>query len=1111
MSVIGNRSPGRASGTVALVLWSAVAVADWDITDTGQPYTDVKFTVTEGTWMSLDVSPDGKALVFDLLGDIYSLPVAGGDATLLHGGPAMEVLPRFSPDGSKILYISDRDGGYNLWVSNPDGSGARQVTHETVNALSTPAWDAQGRYVVATAFHPGSTELISADIWLYHIDGGAGRQLVPIPKNGKAVHEPQFSHDGRYLYYTENASASAAYAPYVNTLQPVFVIKRRDLRDGRVEEVVGGFGSATTGQLSRDDKRLAFVRRVKDKTVLFVYDLETGEQRPVFDGLDRDLHGHWGPRSGSYYPQFAWFPDGRHVAVWAAGKLYRIDMQTRAREEIAFRVTAQHRITTAPRFENALVPDRIKVRAIQQIALAPGGTSVTFNALGHLWQQSLPNGKPKRLTQAKAFEFEPRYCADGKLIAYVSWDDEQGGALQIATAAGRPVKTLAQGLGIVRQPSFSADGQRLVYWLEPGNRPMGGYRAIKAGLYWLSIADGQPHYVGPPNRHPQFSPDGRRIYYVAKNSDAYFGLNSGNILESVTIDGLDRRRHVVSGELGELRISPDLKWLAYKKDLQYYLIPYRETGATLVMTRAAEPMPVTPLTDSGGFELSWSADSRRLGWVLGNSLMTTSAGGAGLARAGAIQTMTFDLEIPADKPQGTLAFTNGRIVTMRGETRDGRDGNSNSNGDGVIERGTVVVQGNRLLAVGPADRVDIPKTAKVIDISGKTVLPGLVDMHGHLDVSEDDFLMPQKHPNHYAALAFGTTTNFDPTGTALQSFANGEMNLAGITVGPRLVSTGEIIQGRDVLGAHHPIDDLEDARRIIAGKKARGAIVVKSYMQPRRSQRQQLIKAAREAQVMVTPEGERHYYTNLSMILDGHISIEHNFSLGNYYDDLVQLMARGATSVTPTMIVSGNAENYFYQTTRPWDDPKIKTYVQKTASFYSPIGSAPDAPPYARGMVSLHQAEEMLDCGFRAVARALKKLDDAGVVVNTGAHGQIHGLGMHWEMWALAEGGMSPGHVLRAATLNGARTLGLDRQIGTLEAGKLADLIVLDANPLENIRNTNTVRYTMVNGRLYDALSMNEIGNHDRPRGRFYWELPDATGIDWNEAWGGPGVHSPEN
>ncbi len=1084
----------RKARTTAL-LWifcAAAASADWDVTDTGQPYTEAKFTVTEGTWMSVDVSRDGQTLVFDLLGDIYSIPAGGGEATLIHGGPAIEHSPRFSPDGTKILYISDRGGSDNVWSSNADGSAARQITRETVNTLGSPAWDAQGQYVSATRFSPEVSKFLAAEIWLYHLDGGQGRLLVEAPKGHNVVHEPLFSRDGRYVYYTENIFSTSP----INPNQPLYAIKRRDLGDGKVEEVVSGFGSATTAQLSPDDGQMAFIRRVKDKTVLFVYDMRGGEQRPVYDGLDRDLHGNWNPRAGSYYPQYGWFPDSRHLAIWGKGKLYKIDTRTQAREEIPFRVTAKHRITVPARFENPLAPERFTVRAIHQIAPSPDGKSVAFYALGHLWQKTLPDGKPQRLTTASAFEFEPSYSSDGVHLVYVSWNDERGGALEIMDVKSRQVRTLLQGSAIIRQPAFSPDGKTVAYWVEGGARKIGGYRG-KAGLYWTSVANGQPHFVAPAGRNPRFSPDGKRIYYVV-STPAAFGGRIDRILESVDLNGLDRRQHVVGEEVDELRISPDSRWLGYKKELQYYVIPYRETGAPMKLTRTSEEMPIVRLTEQGGFELTWSADSRRLHWVLGSSLFSASIErrlSAG-AKPKIVET-AFDLQAVPDKPQGIVAFTNGRIITMAEPVAPAIE---------VIERGSVVIEGNRITALGPVDRVSIPKAAKVIDISGKTLMPGFVDMHGHLESSDSDFLLPQKHPNHYAALAFGITTNLDPASRP-PSLATSELNLAGVAVGPRLITTGAIVFGIDAVTAVHrlhPINGLDDARNIVAHKKALGAIIVKSYMQPMRSQRQQLIKAAREAEVMVTPEGEGHYYNNLSMILDGHVSVEHNFPMANYYDDVIQLIVHGGTSVTPTLIVANGetpSESYFYQTTRPWDDPKIKIYVQRT------YGRGLEMPPYVKGMVTLHQAEELWDIGFRSVARSLKKLDDAGGVVNTGGHGQIHGLDLHWELWSLAEGGMSNQRILRAATSNGARTIGLDKQIGTVEAGKLADLIVLDANPLENIRNTNTVRYTMVNGRLYDSLSMNEIGNYNRPRSRFYWELEDYKGIDWNEAWGGPGVH----
>jgi len=223
-----------------------------------------------------------------------------------------------------------------------------------------------------------------------------------------------------------------------------------------------------------------------------------------------------------------------------------------------------------------------------------------------------------------------------------------------------------------------------------------------------------------------------------------------------------------------------------------------------------------------------------------------------------------------------------------------------------------------------------------------------------------------------------------------------------------------------------------------------------------------------------------------------------------YYDDVVQLLAHSKVSHTPTLVVlfgETMGENYLYQTTRAWEDPKARKFVQVVTSGYSAIPTPYGAPPYVRNMTTIHVADELWDIGFRSVARSMKRLDDAGVVINSGSHGQVSGLAMHWEMWLLSQGGMSNYHVLRTGTLNGAKTLAIDDQVGSLEVGKLADLIVLDKNPLEDIHYTNTVRYTLLNGRLFDSSTLDEIGNYNRPRTKFFWELKDYKGIDWNGAW----------
>jgi len=427
-----------------------------------------------------------------------------------------------------------------------------------------------------------------------------------------------------------------------------------------------------------------------------------------------------------------------------------------------------------------------------------------------------------------------------------------------------------------------------------------------------------------------------------------------------------------------------------------------------------------------------------------------------------------NLELDYDQPEGRVAFVNARIITMEG--------------DEVIGKGTVLVEGNTIKEVG--ENIRFPKDTKVIDCEGKTIMPGLVDVHGHLG----DFrygLSPQKSWYYYANLAYGVTTAHDPSSNSEMIFSHSEMIKAGEMVGPRLYSTGTILYGADG-DFKAVINNLDDARSAIRRTKAFGAFSVKSYNQPRREQRQQVMQAARELDILVMPEGGSFFYHNMSMVADGHTGVEHNIPVAPLYDDVIQFWSQTETYNTPTLIVnygSVNGEYYWYQNTNVWEKERLLSFTPRAVV---------DARARHRTMIP----DEEYENGHILTSQSLKKLQDAGVNVNLGAHGQLQGLGAHWELWMLQQGGMSNHQSLRCATINGAKYLGMAHQIGSLKAGKLADLIVIDGNPLEDIRDTENVQYTMVNGRLYDAATMNEIGNYNRKRSKFYFEL-EGSGNAW--------------
>ena len=1079
---------GYLTGIAALGVATPVFASEvgWDVTDTGQPYRDIRFTVTEGTWLSLDVSPDGRTIVFDLLGDIYSMPAAGGDATVVHDGPAMQRTPRFSADGERILYISDADGIENVWTSKPDGTDARQFTHETANLVMAASWGPDKESVVVERIGGHYPQRFASEIRLYET-AGSSRTLVPTPANGRDVAEPTMSRDGRWIYYSERLAPE--FQIYVDANHINYAIRRRGLADGSVEELVDGWGSALAPQASPDGRRLAFVRRVQDRTVLFEMDLATKSERAVYDGLDRDMQASYEAQA-NYYPHYGWFPDNRHVAIWGKGRIFNVDVDNGVAEEIPFRVTAEHRITEPLRFTQDLAPAQLVVRAIRDIATSPDGRTIVFTALARLWRKSWPDGEPHTLGSADAAGFEPVFSADGRRLAWAEWNDERGGTLVVAAADGSLARAITASRGVIREPHFAPDGKSLVYRIQSRDPNMGGSRA-RAGIYRVGADGSDNRFVAPGDWRPQFSPDGSRIYFVESDSS---GESPTEVLVSVTTDGLDRRIHARTpdADTSELRPSPDLRWIAFRERQQYYLMRWHATGAPLRVSATVGEFPVRRLTDRGGFALAWSMDSASFTWALGPDFYRSTV--ALVADPPSLPQAQAALEVPADVPAGSVAFTHARILTMRG--------------DEVIDDGTIVIESNRIRALGAAGSVALPVGAKIIDVAGKTILPGLIDAHGHIDCCWRTGSMPQKEPSHYAALAFGVTTNFDPYPNELTSYESGETRIAGITVGPRWITTGAAIWGRpqNASNMYEPLGSFDDARHLMERKRAIGGTIIKSYRFPGRRERQMLIKAGREAGVMVDVEGESQFYNNITMILDGHTNLEHCLPVANYYDDVVQFFALAKAHNTPTLVVTFGelfGENYLYQTTEAWKDPKVRTYVQEALTGYSPLRSPYGAPPYVRAMTTIQAAEQIWDIGFRSVSRSTKKLDDAGVIINAGSHGEVPGLALHWEMWLLAEGGMSPMAVLHAATINPARTLGVDAEIGSLEPGKLADLIVLDADPLADIHNTNSVRYTMVNGRLYDSSTMNEIGNFDRRRTKFFWELPDYHGIDWNEAWAG--------
>ena len=1048
----------------------------WDVSNPpNSNYKDVSFTVTEGTWMSLDVSPDGQTIVFDMLGDIYSMPITGGNAKPLRTGLAFEVQPRFSPDGKKLLFTSDAGGGDNIWMMNADGSNAKQITKENFRLLNNAAWTPDGQYIVARKHFTSGRSLGAGEIWMYHTSGGNGLQLTTRKNDQQDVNEPVVSQDGRYVYFSEDMYPGGFFQYNKDPNNEIFRIRRFDREKGIVENVTGGPGGAVRPQLSNDGKNLAFIKRVRTKSVLYLRNLETGEEWPVYDNLSKDQQEAW-TVFGSF-TGFDFTPDDKHIIIWSNGKINKIDLsKVNSSVEIPFSIQVNQKIADAVRFQQNINPETFNVNVIRQAVTSPDGKYIVFNALGHLYKKELPNGKPVRVTSTPAFEFEPSFSPDGKKIVYTTWTDENGGAIytfDMTQPNGRASK-ITGDKGIYRQPSFSPDGRTIVFRREGSSDALGLAYTAQPGIYTITASPGnKAQFVRAGGDMPRFNKKGDRIFYISGG-----GMN--RTFASAKLDGSDERTHLKSTYGSQFTVSPDENWVAFIDLHNVYIAAFPITGKTIDLGSTTADFPVKKVSRDAGLNLHWRNDNKTLHYTLGDQYYTINvedrfefvAGKPDSSFVMPEKGISVGLTAIADKPTGVVAFTNARIITM--------------NGDEVIENGTIVVSGNTILSVGKSAEVKPPKGAHINDATGKTIMPGLIDAHAHGNHFRSG-ITPEKHWAYYANLAYGVTTMHDPSANSEMVHAQSELVKTGQMVGPRVFSTGTIIYGAEG-DFKAVINNIDDARSALRRTKAFGAFSVKSYNQPRREQRQQVIAAARELGMEVVPEGGSFFHHNLSMILDGHTTIEHNMPISMVYDDVVKLWSKSKTAYTPTLIVSYggvSGEYYWYQHTNVWENKKLLRFT-------------PRAEIDTRSRHRTMLPEEEYENGHILISKHLKKLHDAGVKINMGAHGQIQGIGAHWEMWMIQQGGMSNHDVLKTATINPAQSLGFDQWIGSLAAGKLADLIVMDKNPLENIRNTESIGYTMVNGRLYDAETMNEIGNYNKTRGKFYWETSKNAGaFEW--------------
>ena len=1045
--------------------------APWNVeAPAGAIVQQVPIRTSEGSWIDLDVSRDGRTIAFSLLGDIYTMPIAGGTPTRVSEGLSWEVQPRFSPDGRRIAFTSDRGGGDNIWIMNRDGSDKRQVTTEEFRLLNQPSWSPDGQYLVAKKHFTTGRSLGTGEVWMFHVSGGAGVQLVKKPdeRHQKELGEPTFSADGRSVFYTRNVTPGPIFEYAQDSNTDLFNILRYDLDTGETTTAVSGEGGSVRPTPSPDGKRIAFVRREATRSKLYVKDLGTGDERKVYDALDQDVQETWAVTG--VYPNMAWTPDGRSLVFWAGGKIRRVDADGRQAAEIPFRIDDTRGVIAAPHPAVEVAPDRFQTRMPRFAAVSPDGREVVFESLGKLWLKPMAGGAARRLTRGgEGMELHPSWSRDGRTIAFVGWTDRDLGRVRVVGSGGGAPRDVTTIPGHYARPRFSPDGRTIAFERLAGGGLTSPRGSDDPGVYRVAASGGAPVRVARELAAPQFGASSDRLFAVAEESK---DGKTRRQLVSVDLSGEARRVHA-SGELvNDYEVSSDGRAVAFRQNYEAFVAPLLPGNQAVELEPKAKSLPVVKVSAGGADYVHWSGDGRRVHWSLGPTLSTVERATlfADAPRPkGAVAptlrpaTVSLAMEATAAKPTGTVALVGARVVTMA--TPDG----------GIVPDGVVVVRGDRIVAVGPRASTPIPAGATVVDAAGKTIIPGLIDAHAHGPAGENE-LIPQSNWSMIQNLALGTTTIHDPSNRSGEIFAAKEMQRAGLILAPRIFSTGEIVYGAKAADVYAEINSLDDALAHVRRLKAQGANSVKNYNQPRREQRQQVVEAARREGMQVVAEGGSLFGMDMNLIADGNSTLEHNVPLERFYDDVIQFWTQTNVNYTPTLVVSygGLAGDPYWRQAVDWSQHSLLRAHTPPARLNAETARRITAP-----------ASNFVDDDN---AREAAKLARRGVEVSIGAHGQQAGIGAHWELGSFVRGGMTPVEALRAGTIAAARSLGMARDIGSLEVGKLADLVVLDADPTADIRDSDKVSRVMLGGRLYDAATMDEVATGTAKRPAYWWE-----------------------
>lgn len=1033
-----------------------------------KPARQLKLTTTEGTWLSPDLSPDGRTIAFELLGDIYVLDARGGKARAIMAGMAFDSQPAFSPDGKQLVFLSDRSGSENIWIADANGRRPRALTGYTEDSiLTSPGWSADGRTIYVSRYR---TEHAAFELQAVEIATGKVSTLVPIAGSpSSSTVGAKASRDGRWLYYAAQVGAH-------DIDPPGWVIRRRDLTSGLEETVVQPprsyrpdlvLGTFFRPVPSPDGRLLVYATRYGAEMWLRVLDLHTREDKWLVRLSQKD--GLVGAPWRDLAPNYAFTPDSRALIVNDGGKIRRVVLADRAVTDVPF--TADVRLPLGPLNAPVIREETgpVRARVIQHPMQSPDGTQLAFSALGKIYVMPISGGVPRALTRDPVGEFEPSWSADGRSILFVRWTARDGGHVMRVPADGSAAAVkLTDVSAYYTSPIETPDGKSVLVVRSSNNERMHRYMEYgplrDAELVMLAAAGGASRVVTKGNMGgvPHFGADPARVAMLFDNGLNIVSLGDGkrDLLLQVTGPGY----YFLPGRasVDDLRLSPDGKHVLAQIAQQLFLLDLpAKPGTTIDL--AAPGVRNRRLTDVGADFLQWSADGSTIGWSIGASWfrrpladVAMTPGDAPVADPDVGRPARTDaaVEVPRANAKGALVLRGAKLLAIPGVKE--------------IEDADVLIVDGRFAGVGPRGTVAIPADATVKDVSGKWIVPGFIDDHDHVaDVRRGVLDLESWGPA--ANLAYGVTTAFDPSTLSIDMMPYQDLLDAGLMTGSRIRSTGPAIFSFNEFTSKVAIDKVMERYRDFYRLGN-----IKLYRSGNRRVRQWIAQSAREHGLRVTAEGAGSDKLDLTQVQDGISGSEHALPASPLYNDVVSLFAGSGVSYNLTLLINGGGQDRFIVERQPNHDEKLNRF----------------APRFIVDMKTRKRDWRMPDDDeFPGYAESARRILQAGGTVGMGSHGEIPGLGFHWEMQAHVRGGWTPAEALRAGTLGSAEAIGRAADLGSIETGKIADLVVLDRDPLSDIRNAEAIAQVMVGGRLYDAATLNQLWpvQRDFPR-PWYWD-----------------------